>query len=237
MEPEGDAGFEAPTLETRRVYDAASVDEYIAGLERELEAQRADAEVQRAEVAELRQLLDQAQRAAASAQDHAHGSAETEILLGRALLTAQRTADEITAEADRRADVTLAEARRQADDMLATARLQAAHLQAGRLAEEATGTNGAHDRSTFSSDPAPRSGPAPEAAMTEHPAGGVWAPPPFPSGDGAAGLVGLPNREQHTWARDSVPFDPPDAAEGEHPAATGWADDPGGPRNGDSDPR
>jgi hypothetical protein len=111
-----DAGMpsQLPELETRRAYEADAVDQYVASLYQEL--------------ADLRERLEEALQVARDAEQRSGVMENAEILLGRALLRAQRMAEEIIDDANRRARLIIAEAREDASDTLANVRRDAQHI-------------------------------------------------------------------------------------------------------------
>ena len=119
MPSEFGAPFDDPTLEPTRVYAAADVDRYIGDLS--------------AEVADLRRRLDEAVRVAGETQARLGSVEQAEAFLGRALLTAQRAADSLLADANQRATTRLAEA-----ESWAAATIAEAHAQSQQILADAT---------------------------------------------------------------------------------------------------
>jgi len=113
------APFDDPTLEPTRVYAAADVDRYIGDLS--------------AEVADLRRRLDEAVRVAGETEARLGSVEHAEAFLGRALLTAQRAADSLLADANQRATTRLAEA-----ESWAAATIAEAHAQSQQILADAT---------------------------------------------------------------------------------------------------
>ena len=104
----------------KRVYEAESVDRYIAHLQGEL--------------ADLGRRLADAHRVAAVAEERAAAVESAEALLGRTLLSAQESAEAAIADAQEQARAIITDAQRQADDLMTEVRSQARDI-----IDEATG--------------------------------------------------------------------------------------------------
>ncbi len=111
--PEGDFQLQSGG-DVRRLYEADAVDQYVEQLHIQMQ--------------ELRAQLDDALRLAREAESRVSSTEAAEALIGRTLLTAQRAADDKTAEAEQKARGIIAAAQRQADDLLAGVRLEAEQI-------------------------------------------------------------------------------------------------------------
>ena len=114
MTSEAGMSSQLPELETRRAYEADAVDRYVTQLHGRL--------------AELQRRLEEALRLARDAEQRSGVMENAEILLGRALLRAQRMADEIVEDAHRRAELIIAEAQREANDTITSVRQDAEQI-------------------------------------------------------------------------------------------------------------
>ncbi len=103
-----------PGAELQRLYDADAVDRYVAQLQSHIE--------------DLQTQVTEAMAAAQEAQEKAAAVGTAEAILGRALLAAQRAADESIADAQRQAGLILAEARRDGDRLLGDVRAEAQRI-------------------------------------------------------------------------------------------------------------
>src|SRR6516162_6409279 len=145
-----------PGAELQRLYDAEAVDRYVGQLQAHIE--------------ELQHQLGEAVRTAHEAQAASASVDAAERLLGRALLNAQRAADDMIADAERRAQVILADAHLEADRILGDVR-----ADAQRIVDEAHETVEA----VFATLAAKREA-APEPAPSWVPAAPPPPPPPPP---------------------------------------------------------
>jgi cell division septum initiation protein DivIVA len=120
---ESGAPFGGSEMEASRFYPAEAVDRYVADLT--------------AELADLRQRLDVAVHGG-DVEGRAESSSKVEALLGRTLLTAQRTADRIVADAESAAGLAVSTAEARAAAMIAEAQRDSdqARSDAGRDAVE-----------------------------------------------------------------------------------------------------
>lgn len=99
---------DTPPIAARSVYDAAEVDAYLAEVRSELE--------------DLRSQLHAAVARAATLEQQLADSAWSEGVIGRALIRAERTSEDIKGNARRDVEAELASARQQVEAMLAEAR-------------------------------------------------------------------------------------------------------------------
>jgi hypothetical protein len=149
-----EGAYGPPGAELQRLYDAEAVDRYIAQLQ--------------AHIGDLQSQVDEAVRVAQQAQHKAVSATNAEAMLGRAMLSAQRMADDTIADAERHAELLLADARREADRLLGDVR---AHAQ--RIVDEAHETVETVFAALASQrDQQPAGQPEPETA--------VFPPPPTP---------------------------------------------------------
>lgn len=108
--------------ERRRGYDPEEVDRFLDQVSSAL--------------ADMLRERDRAQERLAEAQEASEGARESETILRRTLLTAERTAEQTVSEAQEEADRLREEARRDAAEMLESAETEAAQMR--RSAEEDT---------------------------------------------------------------------------------------------------
>jgi len=152
-----------PGSELQRLYEADAVDRYIGQLHAHIE--------------DLQSQLADAMRIAHEAGQRAAEVGDAEAALGRAMLTAQRSADAMIADAERRAELILADARLEADRLLGDVR-----ADAQRIVDEAHETVEAVFAALTSAREEQSAAPAPLPAV----------PPPPPEAFAPVGFAPVP---------------------------------------------
>jgi len=190
------AGSDIPTLDSRRSYDADIVDRHIADL--------------RSEIDSLRRSLDGALRQAGAAQGQGMPAQKAEELIGKALLSADRRAEQLIADGERRARQLISDAHEQSDAIVAAAdrkaedRLNAVRVEAQKILDEA------HEsvRALFSSLPSPAAAPpAPVAAPA--PVAPSSAPPASDASDVSTAPLSVAPPEEAGSQRPTIVRQPP----------------------------